>query len=171
MQKHLLPILGVTVVAACGGKVIWVGDDSSGGAHASSTGTGHNTAPSSSTGLMGEACASLCAIPACDDGEGDGPKSCVDSCLLTYTPVGCETHADALLQCIVANTDPTCALPAGKCHDQLAAFEKCQDAGECLNGGSGGGETSCQVNGSCFGQGVAQICSLAADGSTLANAG
>jgi hypothetical protein len=165
MERLLLPALGLVLVAACGGKVIWSGeaDGGAGGAHAKSSSTGieENPAPSSSTGLVSNACEAFCGIPSC----GGNDPSCLESCLAGYVP-GCEGQADALVKCIVANvTASSCEPPPGACAKEIAAYGACTNPGQCATSSCDVETVKCLCEGTCFGSEVTALCSIVSDGS------
>lgn len=158
----------VSIAVACGGKVTWVEDGAgnSGGASSGTQSTGTKmtsatsskastgtTSPSSSTGISMTACEKICAIPACGGGSG-----CLDSCLSLYTP-GCESQADAYLNCIVNNIDQDCTLTTNACDGLSQAYDQCQQQSSCVSGTCEvSDDGSCKCDGVCFGTPVSAAC-------------
>lgn len=90
----------LALLAACGGKVVFI----EGGGGAPGTATGSSTS-AVSTGGPDPACEALCHSPQCDD----HPSQCVAQCDATLP--GCEAEGEAFLVCAAANLEPSsCAL-------------------------------------------------------------
>jgi hypothetical protein len=167
-MKQLL-FVGMTVLfVGCGGVVNYTEDGGEGAAGGvggsgpvtttSPTNTNTNTNTTTTTNSMSvttgplTTCDAVCAaFNACESAP-----NCVDDCAGLYVP-GCESEAEALLQCYLSILSSSCDFQPEQCLSQLEAYDSCANSSDCFTTGCDDGP-ACSCSGECFGGTIDQIC-------------
>lgn len=173
MRSTSLSALAVSFglcLTACGGNVVYVDGDGSGGSGSSSSIPNSSSSSPNSTSSVtpdtvtssqsgpGTGCQKLCnTVPECFD-----PGACLDQCNQIYVP-GCEPQAETLINCVADFIQPGCDLPPDACQFEANQYDQCVNQG-CQNSECSGDGFSCSCSGFCNGTDLTMTCKQDANG-------
>ncbi len=158
-----------SAMVGCGGIVNYTPDGGEGGSGANGGGGSGPSGPSGPNGPTNtvttnnsmnvvtgpqNTCDLFCSeFSQCIGGGGE----CFDACNGFYVP-GCESQADAYLQCLITNAPSDCSFPEGLCSAQLSSYNQCVNQSSCFTEECAIGGSDCQCFGECNGFKVEQYC-------------
>jgi hypothetical protein len=182
--EHALLVTFLSLVAACGGKVVFSEGTGGAGGEGGSTSDVATSTSDAATSTSDVATSSVAVTNGSSSSGGKtvcqeycdqfancvgSPDECVQDCSFSLGQ-GCDAQLESAIECLVTAIDPQTCDYQGQCDQLVNELDACLNGstpppGQCFTEMATGTDTSCKASGTCFDTTVTVSCDVASNGS------